>query len=485
MNPFKYNGPIIKEDSPCGSTLVERSHIVNKILQFIQQGEYVQIIGPHQSGRTTLSINLIDRFISDDNISQNIPVRISCESLLDASPKGFIRTVIMRLHQVLKEYGHKEELYEIFSLLDTENNTPKTFTDLYFVLVKVGGRLRETTGHSGFVFLVDEIEALSDSLVVDVLRFFRGLFSHYAERRWESPYRVLIFSTHDLSYLNLGASSPYNISNVIPLIPFSWQELDTMLNDERVGKILPNITIDESARKKIMVESGGYSYFIQRLCHILIKRNYIDDEKITLSSDNILKAVLEIFEKGDESLDNLYQDISLESHEWHLCKRLVAGHKEPYAADAPAIKKLVELGIVSDVDHYCNISSRLYQRQILKIYFRQEYQSVIEPFLDNEQLLLNISCLQEILLNGEIKHCISTKIKSDMAPDSDEIPADLLSCLDKILKDKGPNLDMEEIRTYTDYYKIESTANREALLSLLLKVFNGYFRDIDSGAAPR
>lgn len=155
-----------------------------------------------------------------------------------------------------------------------------------------------------------------------------------------------------------------------------------------------------------------------------------------------------------------------------------------FAANSPPIKKLVELGIVSDVEHYCHISTRLYQRQILKRYFHQEYQTVIEPFPDNEQLLLNISCLQEILLNGEIKRLIFMKVINDIVPGSEEIPDDLLNYLDEIIKNKGPNLDMDEIRTYTDYYKMESVTDRDALLSLLLKVFNGWFRNTGGSTNP-
>lgn len=147
-------------------------------------------------------------------------------------------------------------------------------------------------GHSTIIFLVDEIEALPDNLIKDVLRFFRGLFSEYAERRWESPYCVLTFSTHDLVYWNLGGSSPYNISNVTNLAPFSRQELDTMLDNKKIREELHTITIDETARETIMAESGGHPYFIQRLCHILIKTNPVDDEKVTLKSTDVLRAVL-------------------------------------------------------------------------------------------------------------------------------------------------------------------------------------------------
>jgi len=119
--------------------------------------------------------------------------------------------------------------------LSVDRGVPKTFLDLYLQLCALGDAIKQSEEYSALVIIVDEIEALSDGLAREVLVFFRGLFSHYAERRWESPYRVVIVTTRDVAYLKLGNTSPYNVSHLVRLPPFARDELDTMLDREHAG----------------------------------------------------------------------------------------------------------------------------------------------------------------------------------------------------------------------------------------------------------
>jgi hypothetical protein len=206
-----------------------------------------------------------------------------------------------------------------------------------------------------------------------------------------------------------------------------------------------------------------------------------NNKKVSVDSKEVFKAVLGIFKEGDDNLQNIYQDAPPESNEWRLCKKLTAGHQETYFANDPPTNKLVELGIVIDVDGYCQISSRLYKRQILKISFDQEYQTVVDSFPDNEQLLLHISCFQEILLNDRIRQLIFDRIEDllrDESQTEEEITAKLPDYLDRLLKDEDLDLDMEEILAFIDYYNIkDGIEDRKAALSLLIKAFIGRFSE--------
>jgi len=479
-NPFRFSGPLVKDDPVCGSTFVERTSITNVILKFVQQGEYVQIVGPHQSGRTTLALDLLTDTLSPDNdlSPRYIPVLISCEALMDACREGFVQTVLMRLKRVLKEYIKEEESQSVRSLL--EDRIPNTLLDLHWLLVACGDELMNSTRYSAFIFLIDEIEALPDNMVVDVLRFFRSLFNHYVERHWESPYRVIILTTQDLAYWKLGRSSPYNVANVIKLEPFYRQELDVMLDDEHAGKKLKSIAFDESARQGIYRESGGHPYFIQRLCHILVKRYSAETDQVILSGKEVTKAVLEVFEEGDKSLQGLYGKAPAGSEEWQLCKRLVAGHREPFEADNPTIYKMVEVGAISDVNHCCQISTNLYERQILKRYFREEFTQIRESLTEKERLLLHVSCLQEILLNGKIRQLVLSKIGDrsqgkSIDPNEEDIIAELSGSLEKWLSEMDISPDMEEIAAYVDYYDIEEVGVSAEIGKLLSRVLIARF----------
>ncbi len=474
INPFRYTGPIYKGDPESGLTFVGRDNTYHDIYKLIQQGEYIQIIGPYQSGRTTLAVDIIDRLIpSDDSTPTYIPVLISCDSLMDACREGFIRTVCTRLSKVIQQYFQGRAYKVLRKLFD---KSPDNLLKFHELLAECGEKIK---GISTFVILLDEIEALPDNLVVDVLRFFRGLFHTYAENRCKSPYRVVIFTTHDLSYWNLGRSSPYNMSNILPLKPFSRKELDSMLGKNHVGKLLANISFDDSAKQRIYHESGGHPYFIQRLCHIIIEQHLSTENEVTLDDKVVYKAVLKLFGKGDKKLQILYNEFPGDSTEWRLCKKLVAGHCEPFEADRPDIKTLVELGIICDRNHYCQISANIYKRQILKRYFHETFLAIEDYFTENEQLPLRISCLQEILLNTEIGEFVFSKLAfldRDKYTNLDDAirnnQEDILKDLNELIIEKNLRPEEKEIHAFIEYYDLKLTVNQSEILRLLLRGFD-------------
>lgn len=486
MNPFRHSGPIIKDDPQSGASFVERAVVYQDVLKHIQLGDYVQIVGPHQSGRTTLAIDLIGKLLPTSvAIASSIPVLLSCESLIDACREGFINTAVARLRRVMDEYLGDDKYSKLHSML--AGPVPTTLLDFHDFLVTFGDELRQSGEFSEIVIFLDEIEALPDNLVIDVLRLFRALFHRYAERRWESPYRVIILTTHDLSYWHLGKSSPYNVSEVIPLKPFSRQELDILLDENHTGKVLKNLTFDASSRDRIYRETGGHPYLTQRLCHILVERRLTETGPLVLTDRDVTAGVLELFEKGDKNLQGLYSEAPAESEEWRLCRRLAAGQRELFEADNPAIHKMAELGVVSDVNHCCQISTKLYERQILKRCFREEFTQITESLAETERLLLHVSCLQEILLNNQIRQLVLSKMESltlgepDILNEDDSI-VELSGCLKTWLSDKHMHPDMDEIRAYIRYYNIEVAPGLPEIVKLLSKAFITRFTSEYSGA---
>ena len=479
-NPFRYSGPIIKDDPEYGSTFVDRTEICRVIVRHIQQGDYIQIVGSHQSGRTTLAIDLIGKLLSKPETAiSSIPVLISCESLMDACREGFIETIIIRLRRVMKEYLTENTYAVIGSMLKAP--IPKTILDFYNLLIAFGKEVRKLTKFSEIVFFLDEVEALPHNLAVDILRLFRALFHNYAERRWEAPYRVIIMTTHDLSYWRLGNSSPYNISNIIPVKPFSQQEIDILLDKNHAGKALKKVTFSKSSRLRIYQETGGQPYLVQRLCHLLIERIRTKDHRVILTDKNVMEAVLGLFEKGDKTLQNLYGEVRVGSEEWQLYGRLATGKREPFEADNPAIRNFFQQGAITDANHYCMISARIYERQILKRHFWEEFAQVIDSFADKERLLLHVSCLQKILINGQIGQSVFARIEDLTHDDSlseGKITKELSEYLDILLKDQEADLDMREIHIYFEYYNMEPIKSRKKALSVLARAFIDRYKEV-------
>jgi hypothetical protein len=476
INPFRYSGPIVREDEASGLSLVDRTAVRQKTFRHIQQGDYVQIVGPHQSGRTTLAIDLIDKMGA---MASSIPVLVSCESLVGATPEAFIKATVSRLRRVMKEYLNEDEHVELYNILAAP--VPKTILGIHDLLVKLGDELQQSTEFSEIIVFIDEIEGLPEKLIEDVLRLFRALFHHYAERRWEAPYRIVIMTTRDLSSLPLGSGSPYNMSNTISLEPFSLHELDILLDMDHVGKVLQNLRFSDACKLRIHRETGGHPYLVQRLCHILVEGRLSETDPLDLTERDIIEGVLDLFQTRDKNLRNLYSEAPDGSEEWQLYGRIVAGQREPFEADNPAIGNLARLGAISNVDHYCKISAKIYERQILKRHFWPVFGQIAESFGERERLLLHVSCVQKLLFNHEIERLVLAKIEDLMGDDNtkeDEIPAELWAYLDRELKKQRLDLDMEEILTFMDYYKLKRVKNRKEVILILLTAFLKRYRKI-------
>lgn len=469
-NPFRYNGPIYKDDPDCGVTFVSRILICKKIQELIQQGEYIQVVGPHQSGRTTLAIDLCDRLISEDILNFTyIPVLISCESLMDVCREGFIKTAIARLHKVVKEYL-KEKPYDGVRDIFDNPVLPTTLTNFLDFLIDCGKELAE---RAAFVILLDEMEALPDSLVGDVLRLLRSLFHNYADRRCGSPYRVVILTTQDLSYWQLRKSSPFNMSNIVPLEPFSRQELDTLFDGEHVGKILPVGMFEDSARERIYYESGGHPYFVQRLCYFLTAAK-IGRGSYKVNGQDVELSLFNLFEKGDQKLQILYGKIPGNSREWKICKKISAGRRVLFEADDPAIKNMVEQGFICDENHYCQFSANVYNRQICKRLFQEQFSDAVKSFSERHQLLLHISCLQKILLNAEVITSMESRFEEQHNDNLFEGKDFQLHCeyLNELIKNNKLYIDEDEGRAFVDYYNLKPPAETSELLNLLVRIFH-------------
>lgn len=479
MNPFRFQGPIIAEDPESGCTLVHREHVLGEILRLLEEGEYVTIVGPHQSGRTTLAIDLIDRLASGRGLGKaKVPVLVSCESLVDASRESLIRTILMRIARALEECPALRKRTPPAALLGSEESLPKTFVDLAPRLRVLGDAIKQSGTYSALALVVDEVEAMPDALLRESLIFFRWLFGDYAEKREDAPYRVVILATRNLAYLKIGTSSPYNIAHLVYLVPFSPSELVTLLDKEHAGKELTEITFDDAALRKIYTESGGHPYFIQRLCHILIEQCHAHGGEIaTVTEQEVHRAVLELCESGEENLLAVYKEIPADSEDWALCKRIIVGYAEPYAAIDPAVSRLARRGIIRNVDHCCSISSGIYRRQILRRYFREEFLKAIHFSSDIERRVANVPCLQEILVNAEVGEFVAEKIdllrrhKRNRRKAETTIASELAGFLDEILTNRKCDIDMGEVQVHAQRYHIHHLEERQQALSLLAAAF--------------
>jgi hypothetical protein len=469
QNPFFCDGPIAEGHPLSGSTLVTRAGVTSAILERLHAGGYIQVVGPSQSGRTTLALDLLGKLRPPCLGNSYIPVLLSCGRLPDARVKGFTRFVIRRFREVIangaKHFADKA-YDQVRSIL--RNANPETMSELNEVLADCGSQM---PGGEVFVLIFDEFQAMPRELTIEVLRSLRGLYGSYT-KHWLSPYRVVILNTHDVSHWKLDEGSPFNVSSIVSLPPFSRQEFDMMLDDQHAGSKLVGVSFSTEARETIYKESGGRPYFLQRLCHAIVSNALHLGSPIVFGKQDVTRGVLEVFEEGDKNLKVLRREIRADSVMKNLCRSLVHNLKVPFQSDYP-IDTLSELGVIADADHFCSLPVRLYERDIVNTCFAEDFSQVGEILTEEELLLVRSFWIQKAILSTHAQQMIRSRLVS-LKTERNPTYQDILHCATKatgeLLKRNVISLDFSEVRTYAEYYRLKEIPDK-AIIHLLGKAF--------------
>jgi len=235
-NPFYFRGPLNPDDPSCPSTLVWREDLLKELLEDVYKTRYSLILGPRQTGRTTLAYQLSSRL--RENV-RNIVCFIECGTLGGSTEANVVDSIYSKVFQRFIEKSSEPGNEGFFDRLDSIKNHPKpqTFYELSTFLDKV---LINAVGLNRIVLILDEIEAISQENLINVLSMFRAIFNSYHDRRVDPRYCVIMATTRNLTALDLGYGSPYNIAEIRNVRNFSPEQVREMLNKEHVSIEISN-----------------------------------------------------------------------------------------------------------------------------------------------------------------------------------------------------------------------------------------------------
>lgn len=468
-NPFFFQGTVPLEVFSC----VRRKALIEQLVARMVLGQYIQVTGSHQSGRTTLAHQLIERVVHDPKLGF-MPVRIACGGLAAVGAAAFANSFITRIGEVSQAFLDESLLDRVMPRLRLVGTN--VWYDLHRTLVDVGSLL-DSQPYSAFLLVFDDVEAMLENTVRDALSFLRALYEQYSAMRGRAPYRVIIMTPRDMQRWNLGHRSPFNISSVVPMPAFTEQEFDEMLDDDHAGQVLGAMRFSEGARTAVFRESGGNPYFIQRLCHAMVEKAQSAGTAVTLEYKDAVHACVRLFEHGDESIRKLNHDLDEKRvpQEWDLCKRLACGKRIPYRGVQTEMDCLAGSGVIGDKDGFCHIPIGLYRRRIINRCYNERYSELDEVFNDRERVLLSLSSIQAVLLDESIRSIIVERLRlgsDDVSPREAESYAPSITDLLKGLPESGRwNLDLEEVNVFLEYYRERRAVDLDEIIGLLAKWF--------------
>ncbi len=238
-----------------------REPVLTEILACLELDppEFVSVIAPVKSGKTTLAWQLIDRLRNP--APNHIPILLEMRHLgHQATPDSVARYIARASFEQLRE------------VLDTDSAALASSPQLgspsggaSLRLDDLGPFLHELIGSLGTLLLVvDDIDHLPEDVRTTLLIFFRSLHANRDHNALLRKLSVVILATQSVAVKELDGVSPYNVAREYELPDLTREELGEFL--DRCASRLDRISFTPEAVEYLFSQTRGHAILIQKIC---------------------------------------------------------------------------------------------------------------------------------------------------------------------------------------------------------------------------
>ena len=302
MRRFGTHGPVNSKDHYVVSRESELADYVDRI----QQGRYIVLFAPRQTGKTTFLKNALA--VLTNEYENYYTLQLNFEEYKDHPATAFY----VDIFEDIKE--------EIDLLLTRKNITPSQ--DLTDFLrnsavtdhIKLRRFFRQLpsflASHSPnpatpqIIVTIDEFDGIPNTVVNDFLHTLRRIYLNEGDMK--SPYSVCIVGVKNITQLNYDRSiSPFNIQDEFILPNFTHAQVCQLL-DQYKTEVGQDFTPDTV--KMLHRQTAGQPFLINRIAQILTDESAIPLNK-TIGIQHFLDAHAKLLEERNTNLDHLATNI--------------------------------------------------------------------------------------------------------------------------------------------------------------------------------
>ncbi len=368
LDPFKYTGPLDPE-LDC-LVRIMRQEELKEVINGVRNNTYYAVVAPRQTGKSTFLFQLMNE------LPKILPgyqgVYLTLEDLIHADRKEFYQSFARKITTCLaNQYQFQPPS------LSQRYKTVTTNLDLKDFLLELA-KAKFSLSHSHeniefdvsdytglkFILLIDEIDAISKDTMIEFVKTVRSIFIERLSVAGFKAFSIILCGAADLASLTYGKTSPFNISKVIYLRDFSFEEISDWLN--RIFTYL-EVQFNDSFVQKLFEQTQGHPYLTQTLCSRILRRlqaegrskvnqdDFTEIDQIIMSGDINLRTSLEKI-KSDELLEEM---LSL----------ILGGKSIRYTRIHNIIYNLELAGAIRRQDEFCRIRNPIYEK-----FFKQQMQ---------------------------------------------------------------------------------------------------------------
>lgn len=368
LDPFKYTGPLDPEVDSL--VRIMRHAELKEVINGVRNNTYYAVVAPRQTGKSTFLFQLLHE------LSNTLPgyqgVYLTLEDLIHADRKEFYQSFARKITTYLANQ------YQFQSpSLRQRYKTVNTNLDLKdFLLELAKAKFSRAQSHENiefdvseftrlkFILLIDEIDGVARDTMIEFVKTVRSIFIERLSVAGFKAFSIILCGAADLASLTYGKTSPFNISKVIYLRDFSFEEISTWLN--RIFTYL-GVQFNDSFIQKLFEQTQGHPYLTQTLCSRILIRLQTEGRSEVKQDD--FKEIDQIIMSGDINLRTSLEKIKSDELLEEMLSLILGGKSIRYTRIHNIIYNLELAGAIRQKDGFCRIRNPIYEK-----FFEQQVQ---------------------------------------------------------------------------------------------------------------
>ena len=360
MRRFWTQGPVNAQEH----YVVSRSDEITDFIKRVDEGRYIVLFAPRQTGKTTFFQDALAAIITDsitEPAADYFPIQLNFDVYKNTSVTDFYGNLY---HDICEEIenlfqrrgGTPPEALSRF-LADTQLTNPHAMRRFF-------RHLDRLITPQKFVLIIDEFDGIPQAALSDFLHTLRHI---YIAGKPRCPHSIGIIGVKSIAQLNYDRSiSPFNIQDEFHLPSFTLEQVQELLGQytDEVGQVfVPEVIAS------IHKQTAGQPVLVNRFAQILTEELDIPkSEPITMA--HFSKAHAQLLEEDNVNFTHLLTNIRKDPHFENLLMRIMARDEGvDFNLRSDVISELATYGVIArGTDGMCEIVNPIYLYCILQAF---------------------------------------------------------------------------------------------------------------------
>ena len=360
MRRFWTQGPVNAQEH----YVVSRSDEIADFIKRVDEGRYVVLFAPRQTGKTTFFQDALAAIIADSITEQTadyFPIQLNFDVYKNTSVTDFYGNLYHDICEEIENLFQRrggpppEALSRL--LADTQLTNPHAMRRFF-------RHLDRLITPQKFVLIIDEFDGIPQAALSDFLHTLRHI---YIAGKPRCPHSVGIIGVKSIAQLNYDRSiSPFNIQDEFHLPSFTLEQVQELLGQytEEVGQaFVPEVMAS------IHKQTAGQPVLVNRFAQILTEELDIPkSEPITMA--HFSKAHAQLLEEDNVNLTHLITNIRRDRQFESVLMRIMTRDEGiDFNLRSETISELAMYGVIArSADGMCEIVNPIYLYCILQAF---------------------------------------------------------------------------------------------------------------------